>query len=920
MSFAFKKFNFFTQQELKDHTFPANATCHCVGNGLVFLGCDNGSLHVLDDQYQTVSSFTAHGHRVLFVRWLQVRNQLLTVGVEEPGISTASLKIWEYGKLVGATNPTPLKISKVFNAKYPESEVTALAVKERDISQTLTVAVGLGSGSVYLFHGDIYSSRATTRFHHTSKLMARPDQGEQWCVMGMEFMDEDNLFVVTESQTLTFNIQSGNKTILDQAGVTTSQCCTVKDKLLTVGRNDALYEYTVETRAGCTVFEGKKQYLGHLRRYLVVATQETSAMGVSTTTLSILDVRNKLVAGSHPLQNVQHVICAFDVVAVYLGSGQLMTFHETGMSMQLEVLFKRSLYKLALDLALAHKADEATLANIRQRWGDHLYLKGEYDAAMAQYQHTLGHLEPSYIIRRFLDAQRIHNLTTYLELLHEKGMAAADHTTLLLNCYTKLKDVEKLDAFIHRDQDEMSSESSSQVPKFDMETAFRVLRMAGYYTHAQWVAEKARQPEWMLDVLLEDTHSYAEALAFLDTLPRAQIAEALKRYGTQLINARPEDMTRLLMDLCSPGQDMDGSSYAASVSDFAQLFTDRPTALMLLCEFILNTQQSPPQDQLLHHTLLELYLIPHLMDQPKEGEEFHNREARAGAPARDLQPQTRRAKALELLQQGWPSSGSTPRYNPEHSLMLCRIYHFKEGLVFLYDRLRLYKEVMQVYKDEKDYEALIEACIKYGDSSRGGDPQLWADALDFFCSQEEEDCTNEIMEVVDHIEEGNILPPLVVLQTLARNPKLKVGVVKEYVARQLRRENQEVQKDREMIAKLESETQQMKSELHKLKAKARVFQNSRCSLSGQPLELPVVHFLCGHSFNLRSLGENDHECPLCAPDFHRVMEIMNNMRAGAMQQDRFFTELKETSDGFGVVSEHFGRGLMNMTISNLGPS
>ena len=46
----------------------------------------------------------------------------------------------------------------------------------------------------------------------------------------------------------------------------------------------------------------------------------------------------------------------------------------------------------------------------------------------------------------------------------------------------------------------------------------------------------------------------------------------------------------------------------------------------------------------------------------------------------------------------------------------------------------------------------------------------------------------------------------------------------------------------------------------------RVFQSTRCSLTEQTLELPVVHFMCGHSFNVRSLGDNDKECPLCAPD------------------------------------------------------
>ena len=64
----------------------------------------------------------------------------------------------------------------------------------------------------------------------------------------------------------------------------------------------------------------------------------------------------------------------------------------------------------------------------------------------------------------------------------------------------------------------------------------------------------------------------------------------------------------------------------------------------------------------------------------------------------------------------------------------------------------------------------------------------------------------------------------------------------------------------------------------------RVFQNNRCALSGGPLELPAVHFLCGHSFNARSLGENERECPLCAPQFRTILDIRRSLRAGAAEQ------------------------------------
>lgn len=52
--------------------------------------------------------------------------------------------------------------------------------------------------------------------------------------------------------------------------------------------------------------------------------------------------------------------------------------------------------------------------------GDALYARRDYGAAVAEYCETVGQLEPSYVIRRFLDAQRIHNLAAYLAHLHAK--------------------------------------------------------------------------------------------------------------------------------------------------------------------------------------------------------------------------------------------------------------------------------------------------------------------------------------------------------------------------------------------------------------------------------------------------------------------------------------------------------------------
>jgi vacuolar protein sorting-associated protein 11 len=94
------------------------------------------------------------------------------------------------------------------------------------------------------------------------------------------------------------------------------------------------------------------------------------------------------------------------------------------------------------------------------------------------------------------------------------------------------------------------------------------------------------------------------------------------------------------------------------------------------------------------------------------------------------------------LKRGWPG-GEDPLLDPDHVLLLCRIHNFREGLIFLYESLRLFREVLQVHMADHDHAALIEACIRLGDASRGGDPHLWTEVLEYFGSQTS-DCTAQV--------------------------------------------------------------------------------------------------------------------------------------------------------------------------------
>jgi hypothetical protein len=43
---------------------------------------------------------------------------------------------------------------------------------------------------------------------------------------------------------------------------------------------------------------------------------------------------------------------------------------------------------------------DAGMADIRRKYGDYLYTKGDFDGSTDQFVQTLGHLQPSYVIRK----------------------------------------------------------------------------------------------------------------------------------------------------------------------------------------------------------------------------------------------------------------------------------------------------------------------------------------------------------------------------------------------------------------------------------------------------------------------------------------------------------------------------------------
>ncbi|KAH8117125.1 hypothetical protein DFH11DRAFT_1579398 [Phellopilus nigrolimitatus] len=534
-----------------------------------------GSIHILNKEFEDVRSWVAHvGGRVTHM--VDRKGVLVTIGEEETTPSPL-LKIWDLGKTDKKTGtPSLLRSVKIQHGNRPHP-VSTLA-----LSASLShLAIGLADGTILLYrHLDqsLSSSTALSALPKPRTLLEAPAEP----ITGLGFRDpgEDAphlfLFAATTSRVLCFQASGkGNSAaprVVDELGAGLG--CAVMDwraRDIVVARDEAIYLCSTEGRGASMAYEGHKSSIHTHLNYLVIVSPPffPSAANNSATVrnfvaktqlpdktdiskVTVFDLENKLVAYSGTfVEGVRAVVSEWGHIYVLTNDGKLSCLEEKPTPEKLDMLYRKNLYLLALNLANTRGLDEFSVADIHRQYGDHLYSKGDYDGAMQQFVKTIGYLQPSYVIRKFLDAQRIHNLVTYLQDLHSLGLANSEHTTLLLNTYTKLKDVTRLDSFIKTEARPSSDgDVSKDEPPFDLETAIRVCRQAGYFEHASYLAKKYKRHEDYLRIQVEDAANYKDALAYVRRLDPEATENNLARYGRVMLANLPDETTQLLIDIC----------------------------------------------------------------------------------------------------------------------------------------------------------------------------------------------------------------------------------------------------------------------------------------------------------------------------------------------------------------------------------
>ena len=75
------------------------------------------------------------------------------------------------------------------------------------------------------------------------------------------------------------------------------------------------------------------------------------------------------------------------------------------------------------------------------------------------------------------------------------------------------------------------------------------------------------------------------------------------------------------------------------------------------------------------------------------------------------------------------------------------------------------------------------------------------------------------------------------------------------------------------------------------------------------MDLPSVHFLCGHSFHKNCVDPNAGGCPHCVYKYQ-----IDFASPPQPTEAEYFKDLKSAKDGFEVNAEYIGRGLFSKPV------
>ncbi|KAJ3616654.1 hypothetical protein Zmor_011760 [Zophobas morio] len=488
------------------------------GEAFIVFGDASGLIYIMNKN-SYISAFTGFNYCLTHIKVLS-KDLILAIGYDEPAPKPWLLRFWKFGQFI------------ICQSLYYLSYMFVTAFSILNIS---LMAFGFNDGSLLILFGDV-----TKKKKLTEKIISESSSP----VTGLVFQQKNLhllLFVVTSDSVSCVELTD--------------------DKNLKI----CVHHYDESGKKATTCFEGPIKMLHWFGSYLLVVAPKDE----QTDLVTLCDLDNKIIVYSGVFPLVSFVTTAWGSLYLLVNDEhKLATLIEKDIHTKLELLFRKHLYAIAVKMATDHGLREATVADIHKRYGDHLFSKGEFNRAVDQYLRTVGIVEPSYVLRKFLDENHLPHMIRYLQRLHEGASSQEGNERSLRGLLLPVFSLFALFIFERRGRVgtiykgiyaascrlELITLGLCQTNThlaLNVESAFTALRQAGYVQQAVLLSKKYRRDDLYIKIIIEDQHDYVGALRHMEILSVEEAVACMRAYGKTLVENIPQETTTLLKFICT---------------------------------------------------------------------------------------------------------------------------------------------------------------------------------------------------------------------------------------------------------------------------------------------------------------------------------------------------------------------------------
>ena len=645
------------------------------------------------------------------------------------------------------------------------------------------------------------------------------------------------------------------------------------------------------------VFEKPTKFIQIFKGYHVFVLYEENMC-----TLCVYDPNNNIfILYNNGLNNILSVISDNNklyVLSDNVGTKKIVCFKEKDNKEKFDTFYKKNFYETAYNYAKSLGYDKKKLSEISKLHAEHLYKKGDYEKSIEQYKLTINYLDPSYVIQKFLDGSKLNFLIDYLEALQNNDEFKSkciperlkDFTALLLNCYIKQKQIKKLKDFV---------ESKNINDEVTIKTAIEVCKDTNKIDLALSIAQKAKMVESYIQILMDIKNDFAESLDFIKQLSDIeQKFNLLLKYGEKFIEKKEvidESMkviTSIVNDIIAirnkekcpkEEENIKNLKYEKIISIF--ITKESEERLEKLLDNIMIKDKDCPKQIILRR--IELYV--------------------------DRYAETNKSNEIvEKIREILVNEKFKDKLDKNYLLMLFKISGFNQGVTELSKIMELDQDLLQIYMETHEYDKINRSCEAIMSKYAGTNKKVnyWLQALNYYISISTQSTKSYlgkyIIEVLDNLansKEENF-SPMILLDILDKARTnyghiVEFKVIKKYIIDWIKKQQESLKNDKKETesnySKIEANNQQLKE----LQVKAKPYNLSKCSICGQPLDIPFVYFTCGHGFHQLCINGESYEEVECSTCKAKNSLLLNKIEAGrklAEEPQQFFKDIQKDTN------------------------